>query len=146
MRFSPDTLYIVANSVAFIGWLFLLASPWIPRVADMIAGIAIPLLLAVAYAVLMFFFVDLSAGGFDTLANLMKLFGRPEAVLVGWLHYLAFDLFIGSWQVETARREGIPFAWIIPALVLTLFLGPIGLLTFMAIRLIGRGRIPPVTA
>lgn len=141
MRVSPDTLYILANSVAFVGWLFLLASPWLPRIADIVAGIVIPLLLAVAYAVLMFFVVDLSQGGFTTLPDLMQLFGRSEAVLVGWLHYLAFDLFIGSWQVETARREGVPFAWIVPALVLTLFLGPIGLLAFMAIRLIGRGRV-----
>jgi hypothetical protein len=141
MRVDPERLYLVANSVAFLGWLFLLASPWMPRVADIVAGLAIPLLLAVAYAVLMFSVVDLSAGGFTTLADLMKLFGRPEAVLVGWLHYLAFDLFIGSWQVETARREGIPFVWIVPALVLTLFLGPIGLLVFMAIRLVARRRV-----
>jgi hypothetical protein len=140
MRFAPETLYLIANSVAFAGWLVLLASPWMPRVADVVAGLIIPLLLAVAYAVLMVLVVDFSGGGFDTLANLMKLFGRPEAVLVGWLHYLAFDLFIGSWQVETARREGIPFGWIVPALVLTLLLGPIGLLTFMAVRAVARRR------
>ncbi|HMJ92898.1 MAG TPA: abscisic acid-deficient protein Aba4 family protein [Allosphingosinicella sp.] len=57
-----------------------------------------------------------------------------ELRLVGWVHYLAFDLWVGSWEVEEAGRTGMGRAALIPSLVLTWLVGPIGLLTFLALR------------
>ena len=62
------------------------------------------------------------------------LFDNPWALLAGWTHYLAFDLFIGGWEVRDAQRRGIPHLLIVPALVLTFLLGPAGLLLYLAIR------------
>jgi hypothetical protein len=131
---TPETIFQIANLTALAGWVALLASPFAPALADRVAGIAIPLLLAVAYAGLVLAFFGQAEGGFDTLANVMRLFTIPEAVLAGWLHYLAFDLFIGAWQVRTARAEGIAFALVVPCLALTFMFGPAGLLAFMVIR------------
>jgi hypothetical protein len=62
------------------------------------------------------------------------LFGHRGVLLAGWLHYLAFDLFVGAWEVREARRVGLPHWLILPALALTFLFGPIGLLVFLALR------------
>jgi ABA4-like protein len=56
------------------------------------------------------------------------------ALLAGWTHYLAFDLFIGGWEVRDAQARGIPHLLVVPALVLTFLFGPAGLLLYLAIR------------
>ncbi len=134
--FQPDLGFQIANPVALAGWLVLLASPWMPKWSDRIAGNAIPILLSVGYCALILAFWSRAEGGFDSLANVEKLFETRQLLLAGWVHYLAFDLFIGAWQVRTARAQGISFLLVIPCLALTFLFGPIGLLLFSAIRLV----------
>lgn len=131
---SPDAIFQVANMTALSGWLLLLASPFIPRVAQWGAGIVIPLVLSIAYTGLILAFWSRAEGGFDSLANVMALFKTPEIALAGWLHYLAFDLFIGAWEVRTARRERLPFLLVVPCLIATFLFGPAGLLAFLTLR------------
>ena len=61
------------------------------------------------------------------------LFENPWLLLAGWAHYLAFDLFIGGWEVRDAQRRGIPHLLVVPALVLTFLFGPAGLLLYLLI-------------
>lgn len=129
-----EAIFAAGNTTALVGWLALAASPLFPKQAVAIAGRIIPLLLAVAYAGLIFAFWSRAEGGFDTLANVKKLFAMPEMVLAGWLHYLAFDLFVGAWQTRTARDEAIPHLLLLPCLILTFLFGPVGLLAFFALR------------
>jgi hypothetical protein len=78
---------------------------------------------------------DLRQGhGFDSLSNVMLLFTKPEIALAGWIHYLAFDLFVGSWEVRTARAERIPLLIVLPCLLLTFLFGPAGYLVFTGLR------------
>ena len=120
---SPDVLFQIANSTALLGWAVLLVSPLLPGVADRVSGFAIPILLSIAYA------------------GLTRLFQTRELLLAGWIHYLAFDLFVGAWIVRTARRDAMPFLLIVPCLALTFLFGPAGLLTFLAIRLARTGTL-----
>lgn len=129
-----ETVFTFTNVLALAGWLALLLAPRAPRFADKIAGVIIPALLGIAYLMLASVFFTFTEGGFDSLANVMVLFDNPQAVMAGWLHYLAFDLFIGAWQVRQARQIGIRHLVLLPALILTFLLGPIGLLVFFAIR------------
>jgi SNF family Na+-dependent transporter len=55
-------------------------------------------------------------------------------VLLGWVHFLAFDLFIGAWMVRDARRLKILHLAVIPCLLVTFLLGPVGLLTYLVLR------------
>ena len=142
---TPDQWFQIANPVALAGWLVLLASPFLPKWSDRIAGYAIPLALSVGYSALVLAFWSRAQGGFDSLANVGKLFETRELLLAGWVHYLAFDLFIGAWQVRIARAEGLRFALVVPCLVLTFLFGPAGLLAFLAIRL-ARGASKSETA
>ena len=112
---QPDDLFRICNMMAMAGWLALLASPFFPKVSNRIAALVIPVLLAVAYAGLILAFWSGAEGGFDSLPNVMRLFTQPEIALAGWIHYLAFDLLIGAWEVRTARAERIPFLAVVQA-------------------------------
>ncbi|WP_103256544.1 ABA4-like family protein [Tabrizicola aquatica] len=130
----PDQLFQLANPLALLGWVALLAAPLAPRAAQAVAAAAIPLLLSLAYAGLVLAFWWQAPGGFGSLAEVQTLFTHPQIALAGWLHYLAFDLFLGAWAVRTARAEGIPHWTVIPCLVLTFLFGPAGLLAFAILR------------
>jgi hypothetical protein len=75
-----------------------------------------------------------SKGSFSTLAAVAVLFSNRWLLLAGWIHYLAFDLFIGAWQVRDARAQAISHFLVIPCLLLTFLVGPVGLLLYFAIR------------
>tara|TARA_R110002020_G_scaffold122787_3_gene278643 strand:- start:800 stop:1243 length:444 start_codon:yes stop_codon:yes gene_type:complete len=139
----PETLFQIANPVAMAGWLALALSPLAPRPTQIAAGLVVPVLLSLAYAALILANWSGAEGGFGSLAEVMLLFTDPAIALAGWLHYLAFDLFVGAWEVRTARREAIPHLLVLPCLVLTFLFGPIGLLAFLGLRLVhGRFATP----
>jgi hypothetical protein len=73
-------------------------------------------------------------GGFGSLAQVQTLFSFPRAALAGWLHYLAFDLFVGSRIARDSQRRGIAAYAVAPALLLTFMFGPVGLLTYAVQR------------
>ncbi len=62
------------------------------------------------------------------------LFSNRWVLLAGWIHYLCFDLFIGSWQVRDAAANNISHWLVIPCLFLTFMFGPVGLLLYFALR------------
>lgn len=132
---DADTLFSFSGPLAMIGWLVLAFSPLIPGVAQKISGLIIPAILSLAYIVFIIIGWAGAPGGFDSLANVMLLFDTPMVALAGWVHYLAFDLFIGAWEVRTARREGISHFLVLPCLFLTFMFGPAGLVLFLTIRL-----------
>lgn len=75
-----------------------------------------------------------AAGGFGSLADVAVLFGNPWALLAGWVHYLCFDLAVGTWEARDARHRGVPHAVLVPCLLATFLLGPLGLLLYCGVR------------
>jgi hypothetical protein len=128
-----EQLFSAASMTAVVGWLLLVILPKSP-IARIAAGIVIPLILSAGYLALIAMHFDGADGGFGSLADVATLFQKPELLLAGWIHYLAFDLFIGAWEVRDAQRNQIPHLVVIPCLVMTFMLGPIGLLFYFAIR------------
>jgi hypothetical protein len=131
---SYELMFTIVNVVAMFGWLGLAIFPGRRAVVDGIAGILIPALLAVAYAGLVAAFFFGAEGGFSSLAAVRQLFQSDAILLAGWLHYLAFDLFVGAWEVRTARATGISHFLVLPCLVLTFLFGPLGFLLFLIVR------------
>lgn len=131
---SPDAIFDFCNVAALAGWLALLASPTAPKLARRLSGLVIPLLLAVAYTGLVLAFWTRAEGGFGSLTDAMRLFTSREIALAGWIHYLAFDLLVGAWEVRTARAERIPFVVVVPCLLLTFLFGPAGYFAFTCLR------------
>ena len=138
-----ETVFSASNMLAMLGWLILLASPWIPVWADRIAGYLLPVVLGIVYLALVLVYFAGLEGGFTTLRDVVTLFSQEAAVVTGWVHYLAFDLFIGAWEVRQARRIGMRFIWVIPCLVLTWLFGPIGLLLFLVLSLLQKRVLVP---
>ena len=131
---KAEQIFSIANMLAVVGWLLILILPrWKGTRFVVLSGV-LPLLLAVAYLILIMLFFGKADGGFDSLASVMKLFTNEWAVLAGWIHYLAFDLFVGSWEVRDAQRNGISHFLVIPCLVLTFLFGPIGFLLYSVLR------------
>ena len=59
---------------------------------------------------------------------------QDRTILAGWVHYLAFDFFIGCWMVIDAAERGIKHLLVVPCLVLTFMFGPAGLLLYVGLR------------
>ncbi len=130
---TAEQLFTILNFATMAAWLPLVCLPRV-RWTSTVVPLAMPSLLAVIYVVLAATALPGSEGGFSSLAGVKLMFDNPWVLLAGWTHYLAFDLFIGGWEVRDAQRRGIPHLFIVPALVLTFFLGPAGLLLYLAIR------------
>ena len=128
-----EQIFSMATLLAMIGWLILAILPKQP-VMQIISGVIIPLVLSVGYLFLIAQNLRGAEGGFGSLADVATLFQKQELLLAGWIHYLAFDLFIGAWETRDAQRNGIPHLVVIPCLIMTFMLGPIGLLFYFAIR------------
>jgi hypothetical protein len=127
-------LFGFCNLAVLPGWLLLIVAPrW--RWTRIVAAYALPSALAVVYLMVMLQHFDLDDGGFGSLEQVARLFQNPWLLLAGWIHYLAFDLFIGAWQVRDASRLGIPHYFVIPCLPLTFLAGPVGLLAYFVVRL-----------
>ena len=131
---SPEAWFQVANTIALTGWLALALSPIAPRLLGLLGGIAMPLLLSGGYTAIVLAHWTSGQGGFDSLGAVAQLFENRWLLLAGWVHYLAFDLLLGAWQVRTARREGIAHLALLPCLLATFLFGPAGYLLFQALR------------
>ena len=133
---EPELLFTICSRFVLPAWLLLIFAPNWAWTRKLIFHAWIPALLGVAYLYCMVQnFPSPEGTGFGSLAQVMAFFQLPYAALAGWIHYLAFDLFIGAWQVRDAKRNGISHFLVIPCLILTLLAGPIGLLLYFVIRL-----------
>jgi hypothetical protein len=131
---TPDQLFKICNSIAPLGWLLMIVAPkWRWTKTIVLTGI-LPLLLGLVYLTLIVLFFGEGEGDFNSLQGVMKLFTSPWGVTAGWIHYLAFDMFIGSWELSNGQKHGMNHFLIIPCLLLTFFFGPIGLILFYLLR------------
>ena len=138
---SPEQLFSLANGVAAVSWLLLAIQPgraWVTRV---VTGVAVPALFALLYIALIVSTFGSATGSFTTLAGVSALFGNQWVLLAGWVHYLAFDLLIGTWEVRDARERGVPHVLVVPCLFLTFMFGPAGWLLYLVLRS-AFGRLP----
>jgi hypothetical protein len=129
-----EQIFSLCSLVALAGWIALLVAPLF-RIPLIRAARILSAVLALAYFVQLFTITQpVEGGSFTTLAGVSALFSMPGNVMLGWTHFLAFDLFTGAWAVEDAGKIGLPHWALIVPLVLTFLFGPIGLLIYGAIR------------
>ena len=135
---SPEQIFSAAGALSMLGWAGLVLAPRWTVARDWVAPVVVPLLIGLVYVTLMLTYVGRApeGGGFDSLAGVAALFSVEELLLAGWIHYLAFDLFVGAWEVKDAQDQGIHHLLVIPCLVLTLMAGPGGLLLYWVIRVV----------
>lgn len=129
-----EFMFSAVGILSFIGWGALAFSP-LRHAALIIVARLISIILALIYTYLLVLLwghepkVD-----FSTLAGVASGFSDMGHLLTGWIHFLALDLFIGAWQVERAKSIGIPHVVVLPCLLLTFLVGPLGLFIFLMIQ------------
>jgi hypothetical protein len=135
---APAQIFSIANTIAMLCWLALALSlfvssgrAWIQR----ITGFVVPAFFAVIYILCIWSgFAQTPGGGFSSLAEVRTLFANDAALNAGWLHYLAFDLFVGTWIVRQGTLDRLHPLLLLLCLPVTFLLGPIGLLLFLIER------------
>ena len=137
---TPQEGFSAANPLALLGWLLLCAGlfsrgAWRERLL-VAGGRALPLLLCLAYAVVLYtHWGTAPGGGFGNLDQVATMFRSPGLLLAGWIHFLAFDLFVGRWIIDDALAHRLPRPAVLPSLLLTFLFGPIGLGLHVSMRL-----------
>jgi Domain of unknown function (DUF4281) len=130
---SWEAWFSIASTAAMASWAALILLPRWPWLRTVLRY-AVPGALAVAYTTLAIEFFRVEGGGFNSLAQVKALLGTDPTLLAGWIHYLAFDLFVGTWIAERADTLGLSRLIQAPILFLTFMFGPIGYLTFIAVE------------
>jgi hypothetical protein len=130
---SAEQLFSISNAVAIVGWLLLAVLPGRRWVTDAVTGKALPIVFALLYVGIVVTTFAGAEGSFSTLTGVATLFTNPWLLLAGWLHYLAFDLLIGTWEARDARERGVPHLVLVPCLFLTLMFGPAGWLAYITV-------------
>jgi hypothetical protein len=138
----PDVLFSHASTAAMVGWVLLILGP---RRFDWFNAIAlwvIPAGLSVVYALIVLSRFAGTDGGFDSLASVATLMADDWVLLGGWVHFLAFDLFVGA--VMAARMDRVGVVRIVqgPILAAIFMLGPFGFLIAALTELGLRARLP----
>ena len=131
---TPDSIFKLANTTALLSWILLAVlgrRPWVSRLTT---AVIVPGILGITYAVVIVAHIGGSKGSFNTLSGVAELFSDPWLLLAGWVHYLAFDLFIGSWEVRDAISNRISHWLVIPCLFLTFMFGPVGFVCYLLLR------------
>lgn len=125
-------LFSLGGYLAMLGWVALILSLFLRPIRTWtwrITGGLIPGLLAVAYIFLLLTNTDANPdGGFGSIEAVRALFSDDKALAAGWIHYLAFDLFVGTWIVRSGLASGVHALLLLPCLPVTFLLGPAGFL------------------
>ena len=135
-------LFSLTFAVAAPFWALMILLPhwsWTRRIAGS-PWIVLPPLLIYGVLVAGAFGEVLPAVARPTLSGVRELLGTADGAAAGWAHFIAFDLFVGRWAYLDSRERGMPALVMAPILLLTILLGPLGLLVHLLARL--RWRAP----
>jgi len=143
------TLFSLTNVIALGGWVLLAFVPRKPLTMSAVLYLGVALL-CLCYAAM---FVVLVGGLADpgqvggpappfeySIPGIRALFQSDGGIVLGWTHYLAFDLFTGLWIARDADHKGFGRLVQLPFLFATFMAGPIGLLGWLVVRE-GRARV-----
>ncbi|MEY4953292.1 MAG: hypothetical protein RL299_1716 [Pseudomonadota bacterium] len=136
-------LFAFTNIWAALAWILLLFFPRKPLTHSAIMYLGAGLLCfiyLVLFAVVMGGLVDPQQApgsgevSLTSIEGIRAFFGSDGGVVIGWTHYLAFDLFTGMWISRDADAKGFSRLVQLPFLLLTFLVGPIGLFFWLIVR------------
>lgn len=118
-----DLLFTVVTQGALILWVALALLPRNRVLTDLVIPVIAPAILGLLYLGLVLVAAASLEGGFGSLEAVRRLFRDPHLLLAGWVHFLAFDLFVGAWEARDARTLGISRWLLLPCLASTFLAG-----------------------
>ncbi len=131
---TADDWFGWVGQIAMLGWFILVFLPRRIRLLFYLPQYLIPFGLGLLYSGLALTNYFTTDGGYDSIESVRALFSNDFMLLAGWVHYLAFDLFIGSWIAKRSDEIGISRLLQAPILVATFMFGPVGLILFLTIQ------------
>lgn len=135
---SADFVFTICGYLVFPGWLLLVFLPKWKWTLSLITTVIAPFIMGIVYVTLFFSQAGSfpEGGGFGSIAAVSAAFSNPYLLTAGWIHYLAFDLFVGAWEVNDSQKIGLSHGIVIPCLLVTFIGGPAGLMLYFLLRVI----------
>lgn len=134
-----DLIYGLTGMLIIVCWGLLILHPDRTSRFITVPKFAVPVLFGLIYAGIMMARFFGSGGGYGSIAEVRALFAHDDILLAGWLHYLAYDFFIGVWIAERADRMGLSRQIQAVILVVAFMFPPMGFVLFVATRALNRG-------
>lgn len=138
---SWDAIFGTANMLAIVSWAALIFLPRWPALLSALLYLGAGLLSMLYVGILIVLLGglvdpggDMSGGNFNTIEGVQTLFGAKGGLTLGWVHYLAFDLFVGIWIARDADAKDFSRIVQAPILLATFLAGPTGLFLWLLIR------------
>ena len=135
---SYDVLFSFVNASVLPAWIMLIFAPrwsWTERlVHSMLWPLVLGGLYIAVFAAVIFLGHGAEGGSFTTIEGVRALFSSDAGIVIGWAHFLVFDLFVGAWCARDAARRGFKHALLIPCLFFTFMAGPVGLVLYLLLR------------
>ena len=128
-------IFSFANTFVLPGWLLLIFLPRWQWTGRIITGIIVTILTLFYVYCIARSFKPSDMQSFSTLQGVMRLFTNETAVLAGWIHYLAFDLMVGLFEIKNAQMHKVNHWLVVPCLLFTFMFGPVGVLLFFLLRI-----------
>ena len=132
-----EIIFNIYNTGILIFWFFLLVFPKSKLTQKMTDFPWIPLVIAFGYIYFLSTSDSIFSVDFSSLSGLTEMFqnSNPRGVAAGWLHYLAFDFWVGCWILRDSQKKGVKHAFIIFPMLCTFMLGPVGIIVYTLVLL-----------
>ena len=139
--FTIEMIFLWLNLGVLPFWLVLIIFPQSQICKVFITSIFPISIISLVYSYLLY---SLFNDGYDFLRNfelylglnsILNLFSDRSFLILFWCHFLAINLFCGGWIVKDSQKFGINKILITLPLILTYFIGPIGITIYWFIRI-----------
>ncbi len=132
-----ETIFNIFNSGILFFWILLLVFPKKVFTQKIIAFPWVPLVIAIGYVYFLSTTTGTFSADFSSLYGLTEMFqnAKPRGVAAGWLHYLAFDFWVGCWMLKNSQEKRVKHVWMILPLICTFMLGPLGIILYTLVLL-----------
>ena len=135
-----ENIYLWTNFGVLPFWFMLIIIPNSRITQLFVNSIVLPLILATAYVYVIYQAILLDEPMFGVLKlylsldNLYTVFATENFLLIFWIHFLALNLFLGSWVSRDGIKYNMPRSAITVPLILIYFTGPLGLVLYWLLR------------
>ena len=133
--FMTVLFFNLCNTAILVAWAAILFFPKSTVSKPLISFPWIPLGISFFYSYFIIVSGGLAEADFSSLEGILVLFqnATPESAAAGWLHYLAFDFWVGCWMLKNSQEKGIKHLWMILPMLSTFMLGPVGIMVYSLI-------------
>ena len=145
--FTIEMIYLWLNIGVIPFWFILIFFPQSRFCSYLITSIFPFIIFSAIYIYLIYYFLT---SGYDFFGNfnlylgieeLLILFSDKSFLIIFWVHFLAINLFCGSWIVRDSQKLMISKTLVFIPLTLTYFVGPLGILIYWVVRIFFAKRI-----